>query len=62
MFFLLSPLEQFQIIPVCAFRIGFLDFSFSNSTIIILFGFSFFYLLFSMLLLEDKNLNFLPSK
>jgi hypothetical protein len=44
--FLFSPLEQFQIIPVCAFRLGSLDFSISNATIIILLGLFLFALLF----------------
>ena len=38
MFLLSTPLEQFQIIPVCAFRLGALDLSISNATIIICLG------------------------
>jgi len=44
--FVATPLEQFQIIPVCLFRIGFLDFSISNGTIIICFGLFFLLVLF----------------
>jgi hypothetical protein len=43
MFFLFTPLEQFQIIPVCAFRLGSFDFSISNATVIISLGVFFFW-------------------
>ena len=62
MFLLSTPLEQFQIIPVCAFRLGALDLSISNATIIICLGIFFFALLFSMLCGPDSNLRSLPSK
>ena len=62
MFLLSTPLEQFQIIPVCAFRLGALDLSISNATIIICLGIFFFALLFSMLCGPDSNLRILPSK
>jgi len=60
--FIFTPLEQFQIIPVCVFRFGIFDFSVSNATIIIffcLFGFSIF---FFMLYAKDLNLYILPSR
>lgn len=62
MFLLFTPLEQFQIIPVCAFRLGSFDFSISNATVIISLGVFFFGLLFFMLCGNGSNLRILPSK
>jgi len=62
MFLLSTPLEQFQLIPVCAFRLGDLDLSISNATIIVSLGILFFVLLFFMLCANDSNLRILPSK
>jgi ATP synthase subunit 6 len=60
--FVTTPLEQFQIIPVCLFRIGFLDFSISNGTIIICFGLFFFVSLIYMACNLDGNLHIVPSR
>jgi F-type H+-transporting ATPase subunit a len=62
MFFISTPLEQFQIIPVFSFRFGVFDFSISNATIIVLLGISSFVLIFSMLCAKDSNLHLLPSR
>ena len=34
--FFASPLEQFQIIPIISLQLGFLDFSITNETIILI--------------------------
>ena len=60
--FVATPLEQFQIIPVCLFRIGFLDFSISNGTIIICFGLFFFVSIIYMVCNLDGNLHVVPSR
>jgi ATP synthase subunit 6 len=60
--FIFTPLEQFQIIPVCAFRLGVFDFSISNATFIILIGFFGLVNIFYMLYAKDTNLFFVPSR
>jgi len=57
-----TPLEQFQIIPVCAFRLGVFDFSISNATFIILIGLVGLVNIFYTLYAKDVNLLFAPSK
>jgi len=50
MFFLSSPLEQFQILPIIPIRLGIFDFSITNATIILAFGLgSFIFVLYSLL-------------
>lgn len=46
----LSPLEQFQILPIIRFNIGSFDFSVTNGTLIFGLGLIFFYFIFSSLL------------
>jgi len=60
--FITTPLEQFQIIPICLFRIGSLDFSISNGTIIVCFGLFFFVGLLFMACNVDGNLHIVPSR
>jgi len=56
MFFLSSPLEQFQILPLISLNLGSFDFSVTNATIISAIGlFSFIYVLNSLL---SKNRSF----
>jgi ATP synthase subunit 6 len=50
MFFLSSPLEQFQILPIISINFGAFDFSITNATIILAIGlFSFIFVLYSLL-------------
>jgi len=50
MFFLASPLEQFQILPIIPIRLGIFDFSITNATLILAFGlFTFIFVLTSLL-------------
>jgi F-type H+-transporting ATPase subunit a len=60
--FILTPLEQFQIIPVCVFYVSIFDISLSNSTFIILMGLFFIVNLFYLINGKDYNLFFLPSR
>jgi ATP synthase subunit 6 len=60
--FISTPLEQFQIIPVCVFRLGAFDFSISNATFIILIGLFGFINLFYMVFAKDFNLYMIPSR
>lgn len=60
--FIFTPLEQFQIIPVCVFRLGAFDFSISNATFIILIGFFGFTNIFYMFIAKDSNLFLVPSR
>jgi F-type H+-transporting ATPase subunit a len=60
--FILTPLEQFQIIPVCIFRFGAFDFSISNASFIILIGLVGFAHLFCTLYAKDFNLFIIPSR
>jgi len=57
-----TPLEQFQIISVCAFRFGSFDFSISNATVIILIGLIGFTNMFYMFYAKDFNLYLIPSR
>jgi F-type H+-transporting ATPase subunit a len=50
MFFLSSPLEQFQILPLISINLGSFDFSITNATVILAVGLSsFIYALHSLL-------------
>jgi hypothetical protein len=50
MFFLSSPLEQFQILPIIPINVGVFDFSITNATIILAIGLgSFIFVLYSLL-------------
>jgi ATP synthase subunit 6 len=61
-FFLSSPLEQFQILPLIQFNLGNFDFSITNGTIISAIGlFSFIYALHS-LLSENKTFFIVPNR
>ena len=56
-FFFTSPLEQFQILPLIPFYYGVLDFTITNSTIILVLIFLFLFLLISNIL-KQKNFTF----
>jgi ATP synthase subunit 6 len=61
-FFLSSPLEQFQILPLIPFNLGNFDFSITNGTIISAIGlFSFIYVLHS-LLSKNKTFFIVPNR
>jgi hypothetical protein len=62
MFFITSPLEQFQILPLVPFNFFIFDFSITNSTIIIFIGLFFIVLILSSLLLKDNSFYILPSR
>jgi len=62
MFFITSPLEQFQILPLIPFFFAGFDFSITNSTIIILVGLFFITMVLSSLLLKDNSFYILPSR
>ena len=50
MFFLSSPLEQFQILPIIPISIGIFDFSITNASIILAIGLGrFVFVLYSLL-------------
>jgi ATP synthase subunit 6 len=62
MFFLSSPLEQFQILPIIPINIGIFDFSITNATIILSIGLgSFIFVLYS-LLSEEGNFYIVPNR
>jgi len=62
MFFLSSPLEQFQILPLISFNLGNFDFSITNATIISAIGLlSFVYILHS-LLSKNKTFFIVPNR
>jgi ATP synthase subunit 6 len=62
MFFINSPLEQFQILPIFFITIGAFDFSITNATLILVFGlFSFFFALYSILS-QEKNFYVAPTR
>ena len=50
-----SPLEQFQVLPIFSFYLGFFDFSITNETIILLLILFFSSVLFLSLLKENDN-------
>jgi hypothetical protein len=60
---LFSPLEQFEIIPVISFRLGFLDFSITNETVIlgVIFFFGFFLFDFSVNV-KDSTFYIIPHR
>ena len=62
MFFLSSPLEQFQILPLISLNLGNFDFSITNATIISAIGLlSFVYILHS-LLSKNKTFFIVPNR
>ena len=62
MFFLASPLEQFQILPIIGINIGIFDFSITNGVIILSIGLgSFIFVLYS-LLSEQGNFYVVPNR
>jgi ATP synthase subunit 6 len=62
MFFLSSPLEQFQILPLVSINLGIFDFSITNATIILAIGlFSFIYSLYSLLSVSG-NFYIVPNR
>ena len=62
MFFLASPLEQFQILPIIGINIGNFDFSITNGVIILSIGLgSFIFVLYS-LLSEQGNFYVVPNR
>jgi ATP synthase subunit 6 len=62
MFFLSSPLEQFQILPIISINLGIFDFSFTNASIILGIGLlSFVFVLYS-LLSEQGNFYVAPNR
>jgi len=62
MFFLSSPLEQFQILPIILINFGIWDFSITNATIILFFGLSSFIFVFYSLLSERGNFYVVPNR
>jgi len=62
MFFLSSPLEQFQILPIIAIHLSIFDFSITNGTIILFIGLgSFIFVLYS-LLSKEGNFYIVPNR
>ena len=55
MFFLSSPLEQFQILPIISIHIGNFDFSITNATIILAFGLGCFIFVLNSILSKQGN-------
>lgn len=62
MFFLFSPLEQFQILPIIPIRLGVFDFSITNATIILAFGLFSFIFVLNSLLSKQGNFFVAPSR
>ena len=60
--FLLSPLEQFQILPLIPIRLGNFDISFTNGNLIIILALASFMLLINMLLSSKKSFYMVPSR
>lgn len=60
MFF--SPLEQFQILPIFVIRFGFLDFSITNVTVILLLSTFFISVIVYSLLKKDRTFYMIPPK
>ena len=62
MFFLSSPLEQFQILPIISINLGIFDFSITNAVIILAIGlFSFIFVLYSLLSTQG-NFYIVPNR
>ena len=62
MFFLSSPLEQFQILPIININLGNLDFSITNATIILGIGLTSFMLVLNLLLSEKTSFYLAPNR
>ena len=60
--FLISPLEQFQILPLIPIRFGNLDISFTNGDLIIIIALGSFMLLIKMLLSSKESFFMVPSR
>jgi len=60
--FFLSPLEQFQILPLISLRFGNFDISFTNGNLIILIAIGSFFLLMNMLLSSKGSFYVVPSR
>jgi len=60
--FFLSPLEQFQILPLISLRFGNFDISFTNGNLIILIAIGSFFLLMQMLLSQKGSFYIVPSR
>lgn len=60
--FLLSPLEQFQILPIINIGFGNLDFSFTNGNLIIIIALGSYIFLMNMLLSNKQSFYIVPSK
>jgi ATP synthase subunit 6 len=60
--FINSVLEQFDIIPLIALRINFVDFSITNQTILLVLIIALFYLLFQFMSSEDGTLYVIPTR
>jgi len=60
--FLLSPLEQFQILPLIPIRFGNLDISFTNGNLIILIALGGYLTLMTMLLSSKGSFYLVPSR
>lgn len=56
-----SPLEQFQVYPLFFFKLCRFDFSFTNSSLILLLGISSFLLFLRMLLSSKQQIYFVPK-
>jgi F-type H+-transporting ATPase subunit a len=61
MFFLSSPLEQFQILPIIPINIGIFDFSITNASIILAIGLGSFVFVLYSLLSEEGNFYIVPN-
>ena len=60
--FLLSPLEQFQILPLIHIRFGTIDISFTNANLIILIALIAYFLMVGMLLSSKGSFYLVPSR
>jgi F-type H+-transporting ATPase subunit a len=56
-----NPLEQFQIIPIIPMRLGFLDFSITNSSLILIFALFILLFLTQLVSLEGQG-NLVPNR
>ena len=54
-----SPLEQFEILPLLIIKLGFLDISITNQTVLLFLSFFFFIALFFLTLKESNNTLFI---
>ena len=57
-----SVLEQFDIIPLIALRMDFVDFSITNQTVLLVLIITLFYLFFQFMTHEDGSLYVIPSR